>query len=247
MGAKGTATGGVAALGKKLDLAAVDATAGGNEGTVICAKRADGRAARTNCSVAGAALAGLDSTEEGTDSTLVALIFLDWGDWATGAFFTAWVTAEDRVGLLGAANLEAADETDGVFTFSTFTGTGGWVAVLALTAGFTAALAAGFTAALAAGFTAALAAGFTAALTAGFTAALTAGFTAALAGGFVATLATLDFEGGAFEATAVFTGGFVLFGVFTSCLLAVSKGRLLTVCPCAADPKPVHLPIKPLL
>jgi hypothetical protein len=50
-----------------------------------------------------------------------------------------------------------------------------------------------------------------------------------------------------FEAAAVLTGGFVLFGVFTSCLLAVSKGRLLTVCPCAADLKPVHMLIKPLL
>ncbi len=38
---------GGAELGKKLDLAAVDATAGGNEGTVICANLADGRAART--------------------------------------------------------------------------------------------------------------------------------------------------------------------------------------------------------
>jgi hypothetical protein len=41
--------------------------------------------------------------------------------------------------------------------------------------------------------------------------------------------------------------GFVLFGVFTSCLLAISKGSLLTVCPCAADPKPVHVLFKPVL
>jgi hypothetical protein len=38
---------GAGALGKKLDLAAVDATAGGNEGTVIWANRAEGREART--------------------------------------------------------------------------------------------------------------------------------------------------------------------------------------------------------
>jgi hypothetical protein len=47
MGAKGTDTG-AGALGKKLALAAVDATAGGKEGTVIWAKRAEGRVARTN-------------------------------------------------------------------------------------------------------------------------------------------------------------------------------------------------------
>jgi hypothetical protein len=35
MGAKGIATATGAVLGKKLDLAAVDATAGGKEGTVI--------------------------------------------------------------------------------------------------------------------------------------------------------------------------------------------------------------------
>jgi hypothetical protein len=49
------------------------------------------------------------------------------------------------------------------------------------------------------------------------------------------------------DATAGLPRGLVLFGVFTSCLLAVSKGRLLTVCPCAADPKPVHVLFKPLL
>jgi hypothetical protein len=49
------------------------------------------------------------------------------------------------------------------------------------------------------------------------------------------------------EATADLPRGLVLFGVFTSCLLAVSKGRLLTACPCAADPKSVHVLFKPLL
>ena len=38
---------GAGALGKKLALAAVEATACGNEGTVIWAKRAEGRVART--------------------------------------------------------------------------------------------------------------------------------------------------------------------------------------------------------
>ena len=46
IGVNDTVTG-AGALGKKLALAAVDATAGGKEGTVIWAKRADGRAART--------------------------------------------------------------------------------------------------------------------------------------------------------------------------------------------------------
>ncbi len=49
------------------------------------------------------------------------------------------------------------------------------------------------------------------------------------------------------EATADLPRGLVLFRVFTSCLLAVSKGRPLTVCPCAADPKSVHVLFKPLL
>jgi hypothetical protein len=99
MGAKGTATGAGAALGKKLDLAAVEATAGGKEGTVIWAKRAEGRVARTNCSDAGAALTGLDSTGAWTDSTLVTLMFFVLGVWAGGAAVATLGAADDRVGL----------------------------------------------------------------------------------------------------------------------------------------------------
>jgi hypothetical protein len=51
----------------------------------------------------------------------------------------------------------------------------------------------------------------------------------------------------AFLATADLPRGFAFFEVFTSCLLAVSKGRVLTDCPCAADRKPVHVLFKPLL
>ncbi len=70
-----------------------------------------------------------------------------------------------------------------------------------------------------------------------------AGLTTAL------TVDTLALAAGAvvLGVTADLPRGFVFFGVFTSCLLAVSKGRLLTVCPCAADPKPVHVLFKPLL
>jgi hypothetical protein len=51
----------------------------------------------------------------------------------------------------------------------------------------------------------------------------------------------------AFLATADLSRGFAFIEVFTSCLLAVSKGRVLTDCPCAADLKPVHVLFKPLL
>ena len=99
MGAKGTETGAGAALGKKLDLAAVDATAGGKEGTVIWARRAEGRVARTNCSDAGAALAGLDSTGDWTDSTGVTFMFFVLGVWPGAAAVEALGAAVDRVGL----------------------------------------------------------------------------------------------------------------------------------------------------
>ena len=299
MGAKGTATGAGAALGKKLDLAAVEATAGGKEGTVIWAKRAEGRVARTSCSAAGAALTGLDSTGTWTDSTLMTLIFFVLGVWAGGAAVAALGAADDRGGLDGAAALDAAAEAAADLTFTALAGTAGFGVGLALTAGlatglaagfatglatalaatlatgFTGALAlglaAGFAAALAAGlaaaFAAGLAAGFAATLGAGLATALAAGLAAAFAAGFAATLgaglATALAAGLAaalavtalalaavvlvLEATADGPGGFVLIGVFTSCLLAVSKGRLLTVCPCAADPKPVHMLLKPLL
>jgi hypothetical protein len=203
MGANGTATGAGAALGKKLDLAAVEATAGGNEGTVIWAKRADGRVARTNCSDAGAAFAGLDSTGEGTDSTVVTLMFFAWGVLAGGAAVAPLGAADDRTGLALAATLDAAGGTASVLAFTALAGVDGLGVGLALAAGLAAALAVD---------------------------------TLALAAGAVAL-----------EATADLPRGLVLFGVFTSCLLAVSKGRLLTVCPCAADPKSVHVLFKPLL
>ena len=259
MGAKGTATGAGAALGKKLDLAAVEATAGGKEGTVIWAKRAEGRVARTNCSAAGAGLTGLDSTGTWTDSTLVTLMFFVLGVWAGGAAVAALGAADDRGGLDGAAALDAAAETAADLSFTALAGTAGFGVGLALTAGFATALAAplatGFTGALAlglaAGFAAALAAGLAVAFVAGFAATLGAGLATALAAGLAAALAVTTLALAAvvlvLEATADGPGGFVLIGVFTSCLLAVSKGRLLTVCPCAADPKPVHMLLKPLL
>ncbi len=295
MGAKGTATGAGAALGKKLDLAAVEATAGGKEGTVIWAKRAEGRVARTSCSAAGAALTGLDSTGTWTDSTLVTLMFFVLGVWAVGAAVEALGSADDRGELDGAAALDAAAEAAADLSFTALAGTAGFGVGLALTAGFATALAAGFAAGLAtaladtlatgftgalalglaAGFAAALAAGlaagfaatlgaglatalaaglaaaFAAGLAAGFAATLGAGLATALAAGLTAALAVTALALAAvvlvLEATADGPGGFVLIGVFTSCLLAVSKGRLLTVCPCAADPKPVHMLLKPLL
>ena len=275
MGAKGTATGAGAALGKKLDLAAVEATAGGKEGTVIWAKRAEGRVARTSCSAAGAALTGLDSTGTWTDSTLVTLIFFVLGVWAVGAAVAALGAADDRGGLDGAAALDAATEAAADLSFTALAGTAGFDVGLTLTAGFATALAAGFATGLATALAATLATGFTGALVlglaAGFAAALAAGLAAAFAAGFAtgfaatlgAGLATALAAGLAaalavtalalatvvlvLEATADGPGGFVLIGVFTSCLLAVSKGRLLTVCPCAADPKPVHMLLKPLL
>lgn len=271
MGAKGTATGAGAALGKKLDLAAVEATAGGKEGTVIWAKRAEGRVARTNCSAAGAGLTGLDSTGTWTDSTLVTLIFFVLGVWAGGAAVAALGAADDRGGLDGAAALDAAAEAARDLSFTALAGTAGFGVGLALAAGFATALAAGlaagfatalaatlatgFTAALAlglaAGFAAALAAGLAVAFATGFAATLGAGLATALAAGLAAALAVTTLALAAvvlvLEAAADLPRGFVLFGVFTSCLLAVSKGRLLTVCPCAADPKPVHMLLKPLL
>lgn len=112
-----------------------------------------------------------------------------------------------------------------------------------LATGFTGALALGFAAALAAG----LAAGLTATLAAGFATALVEGLAAGFAVALEVTALALAAVVVVLEATADLPRGFVLSGVFTSCLLAVSKGSLLTVCPCAADPKPVHVLLKPLL
>ena len=67
MGANGTLWVAGAELGKKLDLAAVEATAGGKEGTVICANLAEGRAARTGWSDA-TGVTGVGATEASTAS-----------------------------------------------------------------------------------------------------------------------------------------------------------------------------------
>jgi hypothetical protein len=116
------------------------------------------------------------------------------------------------------AALGAADERTGLALAATLDAVGGTAEVLAFTA-----------LAGAAGL------GVDLTLSAGLAAALTVD-TLALAAGAVVL-----------EATADLPRGFVLFGVFTSCLLAVSKGRLLTVCPCAADPKSVRVHFKTLV
>ena len=247
MGAIGTKTAEGVALGKKLDLAAVEATAGGKEGTVIWAKRAEGRVARTSCSGAGDALPWLDSAGVWTVYTLVTLMFFVLGVWAGGAAVAALGAADDRGGLDGAAALDAATEAAADLSFNALAGTAGFGVGLALAAGLVAGLAAGLATALAAtlatGFIGALVLG----LAAGFAAALAAGLATALAAGLAVTTLALAAVVLVLGATADGPGGFVLIGVFTSCLLAVCKGRLLIVCPCAADPKPVHMLLKPLL
>jgi hypothetical protein len=284
-GAKGTGTTAGAALGKKLDLAAVDATAGGKEGTVIWAKRADGRAARTNCSGAAGVLAGIDSTGGVTVSTLVTLMFFALGVWAAG---TAWVTADDWLGLTFPVALAAADVTAAVLATAALTGRAGFEVGLALEGvalGFAAVLSAAlaiktldfagtalafagaalaFAGAALAFAGAALAFAGTALAFVG-TALAFAGAVLAFAGAVLAftgvvlafaavltaalTINTLALANGAaaFLATADLPRGFAFFEVFTSCLLAVSKGRVLTDCPCAADRKPVHVLYKPYL
>jgi hypothetical protein len=249
-------------LGKKLDLAAVDATAGGKEGTVIWAKRAEGRAARTNCSGAGGVLAGFDSTGGVTVSTLVTLIFFALGVWAVG---TALVTADDWLGLAFPVALAAADVSAAVLATAALTGTAGFGVGLALEGvalGFADVLSAALTiktldfAGTALAFAGAALA-FVGAILAFAGAALAfAGVVLAFAGvvlTFAAvltaalTINTLALATGAaaFLATADLPRGFAFFEVFTSCLLAVSKGRVLTDCPCAADRKPVHVLFKP--
>jgi hypothetical protein len=237
-------------LGKKLDLAAVDATAGGKEGTVIWAKRAEGRAARTNCSGAGGVLAGFDSTGGVTVSTLVTLIFFALGVWAVG---TALVTADDWLGLAFPVALAAADVSAAVLATAALTGTAGFGVGLALEGvalGFADVLSAALTiktldfAGTALAFAgAALAFAGSVLAFAGVVLTFAAVLTAAL------TINTLALATGAaaFLATADLPRGFAFFEVFTSCLLAVSKGRVLTDCPCAADRKPVHVLFKPLL
>ncbi len=243
MGAIGTKTAEGVALGKKLDLAAVEATAGGKEGTVIWAKRAEGRVARTSCSGAGDALPWLDSAGVWTVSTLVTLMFLVLGVWAGRTAVAVLGAAEDGVGLDEATDLDTAAEGAAVLAFSALAGTVGLGEGLALAA----VLAMGFTAGFTATFAAALRAGFTGALALGFTAAFAAGLAAGLTRGLAVTTLALAAVVLDLGATADLPRGIALFGVFTSCLLAVSKGSLLTVCPCAADLKPVHVLLKPLL
>jgi hypothetical protein len=231
-------------------LAAVDATAGGKEGTVIWAKRADGRAARTNCSGAGGVLAGFDSTGGVMISTLVTLMFFALGVWAVG---TALGSADGRSGLAFPVALDAADVTAAVLAVADLTGT----AVFGVDLGF-AGVDLGFAAVLSAtlatktlAFAGVVLAFAGVVLTfagvvltfAGVVLAFAADLTAAL------TINTLALAAGAaaFLATADLPRGFAFFEVFTSCLLAVSKGRVLTDCPCAADRKPVHVLFKPLL
>ena len=194
------------ALGKKLDLAAVEATAGGKEGTVIWARRAEGRVARTNCSGAAAGLAAAVSTGDWTGSTGVTLIDFTEDGFAVlvaGAGLAALATV-GRVVLAATAVLEAARDAGANLTGAVFLAAVVWVE-LALDGEEETAI--------------------------------------SLAGNL--TGAALD--AGVFLTVSALPEGFVLFGVFTSCLLAVSKGRILTVCPRAADPKPVHVLFKPLL
>ena len=209
-------------------------------------------------------MAGFDSTGGVMISTLVTLMFFALGVWAVG---TALGSADGRSGLAFPVALDAADVTAAVLAVAALTGTAGFgvgLVFAGVALGFTAVLSAALAiktlafagaalafagAALAfAGVVLAFAgvvltfagvvltfAGVVLAFAAVLTAALTIN-TLALAAGAVAFLATADLP-----------RGFAFLEVFTSCLLAVSKGRVLTDCPCAADRKPVHVLFKPLL
>jgi hypothetical protein len=251
-------------------------------------------------------LAGIDSTGGVTVSTLVTLMFFALGVWAAG---TAWVTADDWLGLTFPVALAAADVTAAVLATAALTGRAGFEVGLALEGvalGFAAVLSAAlaiktldfagtalafagaalafagaalaFAGAALAFAGAALAFAGTAlafigtALAFVGTALAFAGAVLAFAGAVLAfagavlaftgvvlafaavltaalTINTLALANGAaaFLATADLPRGFAFFEVFTSCLLAVSKGRVLTDCPCAADRKPVHVLYKPYL
>ena len=209
----------------KLDLAAVEATAGGKEGTVIWAKRAEGRVARTNWSGAagvGAAGAAIVWTS-GAGAGVGAATFLTVIDFASGtgvAFLGddagATLALPAGVGLdaaatdlgagaaafvLAAGNLEVATA---VFVLLGVLAAGGALGFGA-TGDTALALLTVLTAGLASTATVFLASG-------AFTT------TALLAG---AVLAGADFLAAAALAKVVFTGAATFFfGVVTSCLLA---------------------------
>ena len=205
-------------------------------------------------------------------------MFFALGVWAAG---TAWVTADDWLGLTFPVALAAADVTAAVLATAALTGRAGFEVGLALEGvalGFAAVLSAAlaiktldfagtalaFAGAALAFAGAALAFADTALAFVG-TALAFAGAVLAFAGAVLAftgvvlafaavltaalTINTLALANGAaaFLATADLPRGFAFFEVFTSCLLAVSKGRVLTDCPCAADRKPVHVLYKPYL
>ena len=170
-------------------------------------------------------------------------MFFAFGVWAV---VTALVTADDWLGMAFPVALDATDVTAAVLTTAALTGTAGFGVDLAL-----AGVALGFAAVLSAGLAietlgfAGAALAFTGATLVFAGAALT--FAAVLTAALTTVTLALATESMAFLATADLPRGFAFFEVFTSCLLAVSKGRVLTDCPCAADPKPVHVLFKPLL
>jgi len=171
-------------------------------------------------------LAGFDSTGDVTVSTLVTLMVFALGVWTAGAAVATLGAAGDRSGLAFPVALDTAEGIAGVLTDAALTGEAGFevdfvlaVVDLSLTAVGLDLTAVGL--GLGLGLATGLATGLAAAL---------AIATLALAAGAVAFLATADLP-----------REFALFEVFTSCLLAVSKGRVLTVCPRAADPNPVHM------
>ena len=198
-------------------------------------------------------------------------MFFALGVWAAG---TAWVTADDWLGLTFPVALAAADVTAAVLATAALTGRAGFEVGLALEGvalGFAAVLSAALAiktldfAGTALAFAGAALAFAGAALAFAGTALAFVGTALAFAGAVLAftgvvlafaavltaalTINTLALANGAaaFLATADLPRGFAFFEVFTSCLLAVSKGRVLTDCPCAADRKPVHVLYKPYL
>ena len=123
MGAKGVETTATGVVGMKLDLAAVEATAGGKEGTVIWARRAEGREARTNCSgAAGAATAATVSATGATEVVGVAT-FLTVIDFTSGTGVAFLEDATD-------ATLALAAGVDLMGVTTAFWGAGAAVLVL---------------------------------------------------------------------------------------------------------------------
>jgi hypothetical protein len=192
----------------KLDLAAVEATAGGKEGTVICAKRAEGRVARTNWSGAAGVACAVAVSATGATAGVGVATFLTVIDFTSGtevAFFgddtVANLALEAGVGLEAAATALGATGTAAlVLTAVTFGVTTTNLGALLVLAGVLTALV--------------LTAADGAALTAVFS------FTAGLVG--AAVLAETDFLAGAALTTWAFAGAATFFfEVVTSCLLAV--------------------------